>query len=360
KEYGSPMFPHLEFLGWTSEEAIQLFINRIKDQIPDEGSKQRINHLIPHEAVSMMYKRLTGRFRPCVAMIFSKVLLLFLVLLGVFVDAVRYEQAIRSAIFGIKEENVSYILMRGFNMTGDLAQIAKKATTLHTWAMSEEIDQGSSIIPIHVMYNPVNLAYLGYLTGTVVWGAAMYLRDWILELLPSTDPRGLRETYGIEIWSDDGCIIGLVEFKMEFISLSSSPETSSTSIPSNSNSMTTSVTSSRTSTRSKAPSQTSNTKSATKPQPGTSVTKGTTKPQPKPSKSTSSTKPQPQTSKVTSTPKPQSKKSPTKSRTNTTPKISLTKTVTKRISRTSKTKSATNPSLQPTMTASGGMPPLVK
>ncbi|KAF9420898.1 hypothetical protein BGZ76_004033 [Entomortierella beljakovae] len=66
KEYGSPMFPHLEFLGWTSEEVIQSFINRIKDQMLDEDSKQRIDHLIPPEAVSMMYKRLTGRFRPCV------------------------------------------------------------------------------------------------------------------------------------------------------------------------------------------------------------------------------------------------------------------------------------------------------
>ncbi|KAF9080879.1 hypothetical protein BGX27_005199, partial [Mortierella sp. AM989] len=69
KEYGSPMFPHIEFVGWQDEASIQSFIDRIKDQLPDDESKQMIDTLIPPEAVSMLHKRLTGRFRPAVTAI---------------------------------------------------------------------------------------------------------------------------------------------------------------------------------------------------------------------------------------------------------------------------------------------------
>ncbi|KAF9914829.1 hypothetical protein BX616_007460 [Lobosporangium transversale] len=69
KEYGSPMFPHLEFVGWQSEDSVRSFIDRIKSQLNDEAWSSRIDMLIPPEAISMLHKRLTGRFRPIVTAI---------------------------------------------------------------------------------------------------------------------------------------------------------------------------------------------------------------------------------------------------------------------------------------------------
>ncbi|KAF9408943.1 hypothetical protein BGZ76_005771, partial [Entomortierella beljakovae] len=66
KEYGSPMFPHLEFIGWQGNESIISFIDRIKNQLLDEDLKHRIDVLLPPEALSLLHKRLTGRFRPIV------------------------------------------------------------------------------------------------------------------------------------------------------------------------------------------------------------------------------------------------------------------------------------------------------
>ncbi|KAF9102732.1 hypothetical protein BGX27_010877, partial [Mortierella sp. AM989] len=50
---------HLEFLGWQSEASIQSFIDRIKDQLPNDESKQMVDTPIPPETVSMLHKRLT-------------------------------------------------------------------------------------------------------------------------------------------------------------------------------------------------------------------------------------------------------------------------------------------------------------
>ncbi|ORZ08237.1 hypothetical protein BCR41DRAFT_424537 [Lobosporangium transversale] len=52
KEYGPPMFPHLEFVGWQDEDSIRSFISRIKDQLHDETWQHRIDMLIPPEAIS--------------------------------------------------------------------------------------------------------------------------------------------------------------------------------------------------------------------------------------------------------------------------------------------------------------------
>ncbi|KAF9140663.1 hypothetical protein BGX20_007474, partial [Mortierella sp. AD010] len=59
KEEGSLSYPYLEFQGWQSVSSVQAFINRIKDQLPDDASKQAIDTLLPPEAVNMLYKRLT-------------------------------------------------------------------------------------------------------------------------------------------------------------------------------------------------------------------------------------------------------------------------------------------------------------
>ncbi|KAF9392337.1 hypothetical protein BGX21_011050 [Mortierella sp. AD011] len=52
------------YAGWQGEHSIRSLIDRIKNQLPDEAWKQRIDTLLPPEAISMLYKRLTGRFRP--------------------------------------------------------------------------------------------------------------------------------------------------------------------------------------------------------------------------------------------------------------------------------------------------------
>ncbi|KAF9429272.1 hypothetical protein BGZ76_001560, partial [Entomortierella beljakovae] len=58
----STSFPYIEFPGWTDQASIQSFIDRIKNQLPDEESK-KLDALIPKEAVELMHQKLTGRFR---------------------------------------------------------------------------------------------------------------------------------------------------------------------------------------------------------------------------------------------------------------------------------------------------------
>ncbi|KAF9993836.1 hypothetical protein BGZ79_001448, partial [Entomortierella chlamydospora] len=69
KEYGSKTFPYLEFPGWNGETSVQSFIDRVKDQLPDDESRRVIDTLLPPEAVKMLHERLTGRFRPIVTAI---------------------------------------------------------------------------------------------------------------------------------------------------------------------------------------------------------------------------------------------------------------------------------------------------
>ncbi|KAF9105154.1 hypothetical protein BGX27_009785 [Mortierella sp. AM989] len=69
KEEGSPTFPYIEFPGWANQASIHSFIDRVKDQLPDDESRRVIDTLLPPEAVKMLHERLTGRFRPIVTAI---------------------------------------------------------------------------------------------------------------------------------------------------------------------------------------------------------------------------------------------------------------------------------------------------
>jgi hypothetical protein len=60
------MFPYFEFPGWVSRHSVQSYVDRIKEQLPDKDSKQKLGALIPPAAIDMLYKRLGGRFRPIV------------------------------------------------------------------------------------------------------------------------------------------------------------------------------------------------------------------------------------------------------------------------------------------------------
>ncbi|KAF8924492.1 hypothetical protein BGZ47_003981, partial [Haplosporangium gracile] len=64
KEYGSSTFPYIEFPGWSDPDSVQAFVDRMKERLQDDGSKRMVDALIPPAAVSMLHKRLTGRFRP--------------------------------------------------------------------------------------------------------------------------------------------------------------------------------------------------------------------------------------------------------------------------------------------------------
>ncbi|KAF9141680.1 hypothetical protein BGX20_007368, partial [Mortierella sp. AD010] len=66
KEEGSLSYPHLDFTGWSNVASIHSYVKRIKNQLLDEESKQKIDVLLPPEAIDMLHKRLTGRFRPVV------------------------------------------------------------------------------------------------------------------------------------------------------------------------------------------------------------------------------------------------------------------------------------------------------
>jgi hypothetical protein len=58
KEFGPDSLPYLEFPEWTGVDSIQSYINRFKDQLPDDESKARVDTLIPSAAVEMLHKRL--------------------------------------------------------------------------------------------------------------------------------------------------------------------------------------------------------------------------------------------------------------------------------------------------------------
>ncbi|KAG0325768.1 hypothetical protein BG004_003121 [Podila humilis] len=64
KEYGSSIFPYVEFPGWISPASVQPYIDRIKSQLQDDSSKRMVDALIPPAAVNMLHKRISGRFRP--------------------------------------------------------------------------------------------------------------------------------------------------------------------------------------------------------------------------------------------------------------------------------------------------------
>lgn len=64
KEYGSNNFPYIEFPGWAGPESVQAFIDRMKEHLLDDDSRKMVDNLIPADAVNMLHKRLTGRFRP--------------------------------------------------------------------------------------------------------------------------------------------------------------------------------------------------------------------------------------------------------------------------------------------------------
>ncbi|KAF8970523.1 hypothetical protein BGZ46_010474, partial [Entomortierella lignicola] len=69
KEEGSMTFPHLEFPGWTNQASVQSFIERLKDQFPDNESRNAVDALFPEESVRLLHQRLGGRFRPIVTAI---------------------------------------------------------------------------------------------------------------------------------------------------------------------------------------------------------------------------------------------------------------------------------------------------
>ncbi|KAG0272672.1 hypothetical protein BGZ95_011551 [Linnemannia exigua] len=67
KEYGSSTFPYIEFPGCAG--SVQAYVDRLKEQLPEDESKAIVDTLVPSAAVEMLHKRLTGRFRPIVTAI---------------------------------------------------------------------------------------------------------------------------------------------------------------------------------------------------------------------------------------------------------------------------------------------------
>ncbi|KAF9995671.1 hypothetical protein BGZ80_000666 [Entomortierella chlamydospora] len=58
KEYGSNVFPYVEFLGWFGLDSVKPYIDRMKEQLQDDESKRIIDTLIPPTAVNMLHERL--------------------------------------------------------------------------------------------------------------------------------------------------------------------------------------------------------------------------------------------------------------------------------------------------------------
>ncbi|KAF9374896.1 hypothetical protein BGX21_003999, partial [Mortierella sp. AD011] len=65
KEPGTMDIPnYIAFPGWTDQASIQSFIDRLKDQLQDEESRDMVDALLPEAAVRTLHQRLRGRFRP--------------------------------------------------------------------------------------------------------------------------------------------------------------------------------------------------------------------------------------------------------------------------------------------------------
>ncbi|KAG0364827.1 hypothetical protein BGZ54_007115 [Gamsiella multidivaricata] len=69
KEPRSETFFLFDFPGWTDRNSIQSYIDRVKEHLLDSESKNMVDTLIPPEAVDMLHRRFTGRFRPIVTAI---------------------------------------------------------------------------------------------------------------------------------------------------------------------------------------------------------------------------------------------------------------------------------------------------
>ncbi|KAG0325099.1 hypothetical protein BGZ99_001065 [Dissophora globulifera] len=67
--YDEADFQFIEFPGWTDRDSIQSYIDRVKEHLSDNNSKNVVDALIPPEAVDMLHRKLTGRFRPIITAI---------------------------------------------------------------------------------------------------------------------------------------------------------------------------------------------------------------------------------------------------------------------------------------------------
>ncbi|KAF9901336.1 hypothetical protein EC991_006263 [Linnemannia zychae] len=53
----------IEFPGWVDVNSVQAYVDRLKEQLPDNESKTQVNTLIPSAAADTLHKQLAGRFR---------------------------------------------------------------------------------------------------------------------------------------------------------------------------------------------------------------------------------------------------------------------------------------------------------
>ncbi|KAF9401563.1 hypothetical protein BGZ76_007526, partial [Entomortierella beljakovae] len=60
-------FEYVDIPGWTDKLSITSYIVRLRDTLPDKSSKQALDQLLPQDAIDLLHKKLTGRFRPIVA-----------------------------------------------------------------------------------------------------------------------------------------------------------------------------------------------------------------------------------------------------------------------------------------------------
>ncbi|KAF9965237.1 hypothetical protein BGZ70_005179 [Mortierella alpina] len=69
-EYSAAEFSDtvVDFAGWTDEEAIRSYVKRLGKGLGNEAEK-RLEQLIPPEAISRLFRKLRGRFRPIVSTI---------------------------------------------------------------------------------------------------------------------------------------------------------------------------------------------------------------------------------------------------------------------------------------------------
>ncbi|KAF9078976.1 hypothetical protein BGX23_005512, partial [Mortierella sp. AD031] len=69
KDYEDQLRSFTTFKGWGSLEQVQNYIALVRSSLPDEQARRTFDTRVPGEAVSELFARLRGRFRPIVTAI---------------------------------------------------------------------------------------------------------------------------------------------------------------------------------------------------------------------------------------------------------------------------------------------------
>lgn len=73
KGYKKQLGPFTDFQGWESLEQVQTYLALVRSSLPNESARETLDTRVPGKAVTELFARLRGRFRPIVTAIGKKI-----------------------------------------------------------------------------------------------------------------------------------------------------------------------------------------------------------------------------------------------------------------------------------------------